>query len=202
MTFIGYEQGSKGYQFWDKDSRPVVISRDVKFNESKFPHRKDLDYKNPFADKKRQSISVKNRRKTTIESDTDTEVGLVIPSSSNSNDNHRPSCPAPPPPGAPPLVPPKTSPGNKNTKMRKLSTMEKTTRPDEKPSTTISLEPDMRGSVFGSTRPRYNLRPRKRPDIPEVGPSQLPQGLPPEGPSPELEPGDNESLYATDGGSP
>ena len=142
MTFIGYEQGSKGYQFWDKDSRPVIISRDVKFNKSKFPHRKDLDYKNPFTDKKRQSISVKNRRKTTIESDTDTEVGLVIPSSSDSDDNHRPLHPAPPPPGAPPPVPPKTSPGNKNTKMRKPSTMEKTTRPDEKPSTTISLEPD------------------------------------------------------------
>ena len=53
MTFIGYEPGSKGYQFWDKDSRSVVISHDVKFDESRFPHRKDLDYKNPFADKKR-----------------------------------------------------------------------------------------------------------------------------------------------------
>ena len=55
MTFIGYEQGSKGYQFRDKDSRSVVISCDVKFNESKFPHRKDLDYKNPFADEKCQT---------------------------------------------------------------------------------------------------------------------------------------------------
>ena len=53
MTFIGYEPGSKGYQFWDKDSQSIVISHDVKFDESKFPHRKDLDYKNPFADKKR-----------------------------------------------------------------------------------------------------------------------------------------------------
>ena len=53
MTFIGYELGSKGYQFWDKDSRSVVISRDVKFDKSKFPYRKDLDYKNPFADETR-----------------------------------------------------------------------------------------------------------------------------------------------------
>ena len=53
MTFIGYEQGSKGYQFWDKDRQSVMISCDVKFDESKFPHRKDLDDKNPFADKKR-----------------------------------------------------------------------------------------------------------------------------------------------------
>ena len=44
-----------------------------------------------------------------------------------------------------------------------------------------------------------NLQPRKRPDIPEMSSSQLPQGdSPPEGPSPELESEDNESLYATD----
>ena len=153
MTFISYEQGSKGYQFWDKDSRSVVISHDVKFNKSKFPHRKDLDYKNPFADEKRQSISVKNWRKTTDESDTDTEEGLVIPSMSDSDDNHRPSCPAPHQPGAPPPVPPKTSPGSKNTNKKK----QKTPRPYEKPSTTISPEPDTQGSVFRSTRPRYNL---------------------------------------------
>ena len=142
-------------QFWDKDSQSVVISHDVKFNKSKFPNRKDLDYKNPFADEKRRSISVKNWRKTTDESDTDTEEGLVIPSMSNSDDDHRPSHPAPAPqPGTPPPVPPKSSPGNKNTTLRKPSTTEKSTRPDEKPSTTISPEPDTWGSVFGSTRPR------------------------------------------------
>ena len=138
MTFIGYEQGSKGYQFWDKDSRSIVISRDVKFDNSKFPYRKDLDYQNPFTDEKRRSILVKNRRKTTDESDTNTEEGLVIPSTSDSDDDHRPSHPAPPPPGAPPLVPPKTSPGSKDIKEKK----QKTPRPDEKPSTTISPEPD------------------------------------------------------------
>ena len=202
MTFIGYEPGSKGYQFWDKDSQSVVISRNAKFNESKFPNRKDLDYKNPFADEKRQSISVKNQRKTSNESDTDTAVGLVIPLTSNSDDDHRPLHPASAPqPGAPPLVPPKNSPGNKP-KLRKPSMMEKTTRPDEKPSTTISLEPDTQGSVFRSMRPWYNLQPRKRHNIPKASSSQLPQSLPPEGPSPELEPEDNESLYATDGGSP
>ena len=153
MTFIGYEPGSKGYQFWDKDSRFVVISRDVKFDESKFPYRKDLDYKNPFADETRRSISVKNRRKTTDESDTDTEEGLVIPSTSNSDDDHRPLHPAPPPSGAPPPVPPKNSPKPE----RKGGKRQRTTRPDEKPSTTISTEPNTRGSVFGSTRPWYNL---------------------------------------------
>ena len=107
MTFISYEPGSKGYQFWDKDSWSIVISCNVKFDESKFPYRKDLDYKNPFADEKRWSISVKNQRKTTDESDTDTEEGLVIPSTSDNDDDHKPSYPAPAPqPGAPPLVTP------------------------------------------------------------------------------------------------
>ena len=129
---------------------------------------------------------------------TDNEEGLVIPSTSNSDDDHRPSHPAPPPPGAPPLVPPKNSPGSKNTGGKR----QKTTRPDEKPSTTIPSEPDTRGSVFGSTRPRYNLRPRKQHDIPEASTSGLPHDSPPEGPSPELEAENNESLYATDGGSP
>ena len=101
MTFIGYEQGSKGYQFWDKDSQSVIISHDVRFDKSKFPHRKDLDYKNPFADEKRQSTSVKNWRKTTNESDTNTDVGLVIPVMSDSDDDHRPLHPAPPPPCTP-----------------------------------------------------------------------------------------------------
>ena len=91
MTFIGYEQGSKGYQFWDKDSQSIMISHDVKFDKSKFPNRKDLDYKNPFADKKRRSISFKNQRKTTDESDesdNNTDKGLVIPATSDSDDDH------------------------------------------------------------------------------------------------------------------
>ena len=119
-----------------------------------------------------------------------------------SDDDHRPSHPAPAlQPGAPPPVPPKNSPGSKQIS-RKPSTTEKTTRPDEKPSTTISPEPDTRGSVFRSTRPRYNLRPRKRHDIPEMSSSRLPHDSPTEGPSPELEAEDNESFYAADGGSP
>ena len=104
MTFIGYEQGSKGYQFWDKDSQSIVISHDVKFDKSKFPNRKDLDYKNPFADKKRRLISFKNQRKTTDESDesdNNTDKGLVIPATSDSDDDHRPLHPAPPPPCTP-----------------------------------------------------------------------------------------------------
>ena len=35
--FVGYEQGSKGYQFWDAAHHRIEISRDVKFNETQFP---------------------------------------------------------------------------------------------------------------------------------------------------------------------
>ena len=37
MIFIGYELGSKGYQFWDTAHHHIKISRDVKFNETLFP---------------------------------------------------------------------------------------------------------------------------------------------------------------------
>ena len=37
MTFIGYEPGSKGYQFWDAAHQRFEISHDVKFKETRFP---------------------------------------------------------------------------------------------------------------------------------------------------------------------
>ena len=37
MIFVGYEQGSKGNQFWDTAHHRIEISRDVKFNETLFP---------------------------------------------------------------------------------------------------------------------------------------------------------------------
>ena len=37
MIFIGYELGSKGYQFWDAAHRHFEISHDVKFEETQFP---------------------------------------------------------------------------------------------------------------------------------------------------------------------
>ena len=37
MIFIGYEPGSKGYQFWDAAHHRIEISCDVKFNETRFP---------------------------------------------------------------------------------------------------------------------------------------------------------------------
>ena len=40
MIFIGYEPGSKGYQFWDAAHRHFEISHDVKFEETLFPVQK------------------------------------------------------------------------------------------------------------------------------------------------------------------
>ena len=37
MIFIGYEPGSKGYQFWDAAHQCFEISHDVKFEETQFP---------------------------------------------------------------------------------------------------------------------------------------------------------------------
>ena len=37
MIFVGYEQGSKGYQFWDAAHQCFEISCDVKFEETCFP---------------------------------------------------------------------------------------------------------------------------------------------------------------------
>ena len=39
MIFIGYEPGSKGYQFWDAAHQCIEISHDVKFNDTLFPAR-------------------------------------------------------------------------------------------------------------------------------------------------------------------
>lgn len=49
MTFVGYEPGSKGYRFWDSNSRQIVVSRDVTFDERTFPHQKDSLSRVPIA---------------------------------------------------------------------------------------------------------------------------------------------------------
>ena len=42
MIFVGYETGSKGYQFWDAAHQHFEISCDVKFKETQFPVRETL----------------------------------------------------------------------------------------------------------------------------------------------------------------
>ncbi|KZT63278.1 hypothetical protein DAEQUDRAFT_770753 [Daedalea quercina L-15889] len=42
MIFIGYEQGSKGYHFWNPATQSIIVSHDVTFDEETFPAQKDL----------------------------------------------------------------------------------------------------------------------------------------------------------------
>ena len=42
MIFIGYEPGSKGYQFWDAAHQCFEISHDVKFEETQFPAKESI----------------------------------------------------------------------------------------------------------------------------------------------------------------
>lgn len=37
LILVGYEAGSKAYWLWDPNSRKILVSRDVTFNESYFP---------------------------------------------------------------------------------------------------------------------------------------------------------------------
>ena len=91
MIFVGYENLSKGWQFWDAKNRRIKISRDVKFDESRFPLRKDLDQKNPSAVEKRWSISPSQR----LESTNDSRDHLVHGATANSDGEYL-SPPVPP----------------------------------------------------------------------------------------------------------
>src|SRR5712671_1022972 len=42
-VLIGYEPGSKGYRLWDKHTRSVKLSRDVKFDKDQFPSCKSIE---------------------------------------------------------------------------------------------------------------------------------------------------------------
>ena len=39
MTLIGYEPGSKGYRLWNTNTRSIVLSRDVTFDERSYPYK-------------------------------------------------------------------------------------------------------------------------------------------------------------------
>ena len=38
MIFVGYKLSTKGYKFWDPETRSVVVSRNATFDETSFPH--------------------------------------------------------------------------------------------------------------------------------------------------------------------
>ena len=57
MIFVGYEPGSKGYQFWDAAHQHFEISHDVKFEEMQFPARETLLAQPILAPSSDQTIS-------------------------------------------------------------------------------------------------------------------------------------------------
>ena len=58
--FIGYKPGSKGYRLWDKCTRSVILSRDVKFNEDLFPSCKSDDTHSTYTTNATVSIESQN----------------------------------------------------------------------------------------------------------------------------------------------
>ena len=97
MIFISYENLSKGWQFWDAKNRRIEISCDVKFDESQFPLRKDLDQRNPATVEKRQTISPSQRSEST-----DDSRDLLVPGASSDSDGKYLSAPVPPKVKTPP----------------------------------------------------------------------------------------------------
>ena len=91
MIFVGYEPGSKGYQFWDAAHQCIEISRDVKFNETLFPAQE--------AKKHQASMNDLPISESDNESD-QSGLELVIPGQSTPKKQTHPN-----PPIAPPAVP-------------------------------------------------------------------------------------------------
>ena len=91
MIFVGCENLSKGWQFWDAKNQRIEISHDVKFDESRFPLCKDLDQRNPSAVEKRQSISPSQRLETT-----DDSCDQLVPGAMSNSNGEYLSAPVPP----------------------------------------------------------------------------------------------------------
>ena len=91
MIFVGYKNLSKGWQFWDAKNQHIEISRDVKFDESRFPLHKDLDQRNPATVEKRRTISPSQRSEST-----DDSHDLLVPGASSDSDGEYPSAPVSP----------------------------------------------------------------------------------------------------------
>ena len=91
MIFVSYENLSNGWQFWDAKNRCMEISCDVKFDESQFPLRQDLDQRNPSAVEKRRSISPSQRSESTND-----PCDQLVPGTMSDSNSEYPSAPVPP----------------------------------------------------------------------------------------------------------
>ena len=89
MVFIGYENGSKAFRLWNPKTRSVVVSANVRFDETAFPYQPPAKSSQPTSD----SIPVPSSSKTKQ------SVGLKdIPWSLFDEDPPKPSTPSPPSP--------------------------------------------------------------------------------------------------------
>ena len=91
MIFVGYENLSKGWQFWDAKNRCIEIFHDGKFDESRFPLHMDLDQRNPYTVEKRQPISPSQKSAST-----DDSHDQLVPGTMSDSDSEYPSAPIPP----------------------------------------------------------------------------------------------------------
>ena len=73
MIFVGYEPGSRGYQFWDAAHQCFEISHDVKFEETLFPAKEVRLKKLTLASLNDQPISTSDTKSDT------SGLELVIP---------------------------------------------------------------------------------------------------------------------------
>ena len=108
MIFVGYELGSKGYQFWDAAHQHFEISHDVKFEETLFPAKEVKSTKLNQAPQSDLPISESDNESDTL------GLELVIPAQPPSRppspglsaSRQKPQKQSPPnPPIAPPVVP-------------------------------------------------------------------------------------------------
>ncbi|KAJ8463023.1 hypothetical protein ONZ51_g10516 [Trametes cubensis] len=113
MIFVGYEQGSKGYKFWNPATHSIVVSRDVIFDEESFPARKIPGNRpvtpddSPFSDQEVPSDDASNAEPENFE--IDIPLPIPLPEDAPPAPPIPPEQPAPPPlqqPDPPPAVPP------------------------------------------------------------------------------------------------
>ena len=131
MIFVGYEPGSKGYQFWDAAHHHIKISCDVKFNETLFPAQEAT---NSWASLNDLPIS---------ESDNESDnsgLDLVIPA---------PSSTRPPSPGQSALRP---SGSQSQTHLNP---------PIAPPVVQLGVQPSRSGQIPVPPKPQYSLHPTK-----------------------------------------
>ncbi|KAN0101352.1 hypothetical protein V8E55_001336 [Tylopilus felleus] len=105
MTFIGYEQGTKGYRFWSQTRMRVVISQNAVFDECFFPHcPKEIQNKPPS----NQDLERQQRPDDSSDEDDDDDGHPGLPPQTDSQPDPNVTPRPPTPRGQPPLPPRRT----------------------------------------------------------------------------------------------